>query len=322
MKQRSVVVSVLFIVMAIVPILLSVVILISALIAADRNARTISAAVDPYEEGMRLYNQKQDRAAIEYFNRAITANPGRAEAYTGRGMAYHALREYARAIEDYNTAIRLKPNWDEAYIYRGKSYRALRQADRAIEDFTTAARLNPNSGWGHHERAYTYQMFYPNRPATALKDLDEAVRREPNNPNYYNARGVLLTETDNFDRAIADFNKAIAIKPSMAIAYGNRGLAKYFLSRRSEAGEDIRTCLVLDPSLQSWLEEQVKLIPMVQKWQADFWRWYREVQSAAARSRDDYCGSKYAGHASWIQNCRSYGVNDTEEKIHKRAPGF
>ena len=32
---------------------------------------------------------------------------------------------------------------------------------------------------------------------------------------------------------------------------------------------DIRQCLVLDPSRQPWLEEQVRQIPMIQKWQAD-----------------------------------------------------
>jgi hypothetical protein len=43
--------------------------------------------------------------------------------------------------------------------------------------------VNPRSGWGHFERASTYWMVYPNMPATTLKDLDEAIRREPDNPN-------------------------------------------------------------------------------------------------------------------------------------------
>ena len=70
----------------------------SAAPPADRGSRP-AVAGDPYEEGMRLYNAKQDRASLAYFDRAIAANPGRAEAYAGRGMAYHALGEYPRAIE-------------------------------------------------------------------------------------------------------------------------------------------------------------------------------------------------------------------------------
>jgi tetratricopeptide (TPR) repeat protein len=132
----------------------------------------------------------------------------------------------------------------------------------------------------------------------------------------------VLTATDNFQRAIADFDRTIALKPAMAIAYGNRGLAKYFLNRKGDAAEDIRHCLVLDPSLQPWLEQQVAMIPNVQRWQAEFLQWYREIQRDAARARDDLCGVKYAGHAGRIQNCRSHGMTDTEDRIREGAPGF
>ena len=273
-------------------------------------------AADPYEEGMRLYDAKQDQAAIPYFNQAITAQPRRAEAFVGRGMAYYALGQYAQAVEDFSTAIQLKPAYEDAYIYRGKAYRALRQPERANGDFTTATQVNPASGKGYFERANTYQMFNFNQPATALKDLDEAIRREPKNAFYYNRRGGLLFETNNFERAIADLDQAIALDATLAQAYGNRGLAKYWLNHKSEAAEDFRQCLILAPSLQSWLEQQVNLIPAVRQWQADFWQWYSEIQRDAARSRNDYCSSKYGQTGSRVANCRSHGVNDTEEKIH------
>ncbi len=273
-----------------------------------------AGAADPYEEGMRLYNAKQDRAALEQFNRAIAVNPRHVEAIVGRGLARYALRDYGVAIEDFSAAIRLKPDDEDAYIYRGKAYRALRQGNRALEDFTAATRVNPKSGKGYFERANTYQMLYANRPATALKDLDEAIRREPRNALYYNRRGGLLFETDQFDRAIGDFSQAIALQPTMATAYGNRGLAKYALDRKAEAAEDLRQCLVLDPKLREWIETQVQLIPRVQQWQAEFRRWYAAVHAAAARSLGDSCSSRYS-YASQRDNCRSNGVNDTDHKI-------
>lgn len=276
-------------------------------------------ATDPYEEGMRLYDAKQDQAAIAYFDRAITAQPRRAEAFVGRGMAYYALGEYAQAIKDFSTAIQLKPDYEDAYIYRGKAYRALRQPERANADFTTATQVNPASGKGYFERANTYQMFYPNQPATALKDLDEAIRREPQNATYYNRRGGLLFETNNFERAIADFDRAITLDRTLAQAYGNRGLAKYWLNQQDAAAEDFRQCLILAPALQSWLEEQVNLIPAVRQWQADFWQWYGEILKEATRSRNDLCSAKYGQTGSRVANCRSHGESDTEEKIQKGA---
>jgi len=279
-------------------------------------AKQTPAAADPYEEGMRLYNAKQDQAAIASFNQAIAAQPRRAEAFVGRGLARYALGDYAQAVTDFSTAIQLKPDYEDAYLYRGKAYRVLRQPERANGDFTTATRVNPASGKGYFERANTYQMFNFNQPATALKDLDEAIRREPQNAFYYNRRGGLLFETNNFERAIADFDQAIALDATLAQAYGNRGLAKYWLNHKNEAAEDFRQCLTLAPSLQPWLEQQVNLIPAIQQWQADFWRWYGEILKDASRSRNDYCSSKYGQTGSRVANCRSHGVNDTEEKIH------
>jgi tetratricopeptide (TPR) repeat protein len=273
-------------------------------------------ATDPYEEGMRLYDAKQDQAAIAYFTQAITAQPRRAEAFVGRGLARYALGEYATAVEDFSRAIQLQSDYEDAYIYRGKAYRALRQPERAMADFTTATQVNSASGKGYFERANTYQMFYANQPATALKELDEAIRREPKNAFYYNRRGGLLFETNNFERAIADFNQAIALDTTLAQAYGNRGLAKYWLNHKTEAAEDFRRCLILAPALQSWLEQQVNLIPAVQQWQADFWQWYGEILEDASRSRNDFCSDKYGQTGSRVANCRSHGVNDTEEKIH------
>jgi serine/threonine-protein kinase len=288
----------------------------SVTIAGEQPSSRRAPAADPYEEGMRLYNDKQDRAALQYFNQAIAAQPRRAEAFVGRGLARYALGEYAPAIEDFSTAIQLNPDHEDAYIYRGKAYRALRQPEQAMGDFTTATQVNPASGKGYFERANTYQMFYFNQPATALKELDEAIHREPKNAAYYNRRGGLLFETNNFERAIADFDQAIALDATLAQAYGNRGLAKYWLNHKPEAAEDFRRCLILAPSLQSWLEQQVNLIPAIQQWQADFWQWYSEILKDASRSRNDYCSDKYGQTGSRVANCRSHGVNDTEEKIH------
>lgn len=270
---------------------------------------------DLYQEGIRLYNAKQDRAALASFNQAIAHNPNHAEAYVGRGNTWRALREYRSALQDFNRAIQLKPDYEDAYIYRGKTYWAVQQGDQAIADFTQASAVNPRSGKGHFERANAYQAFYPNRPATALTDLNEAIRREPNNPQYYNRRGGLLSETNNFAQAIADYDRAIALQPTLAAAYGNRGLAHYWLNRQDDAAKDFQQCLVLDPALRPWLEQQIQLIPAVQQQQAEFLQWYNAILREASKSRADSCSGKYGQTGARVANCRSHGEADTQRKI-------
>lgn len=52
---------------------------------------------------------KQYRSAIEYYDKAIDADPEDGDLYISRGDAKYALEDYAGAVEDYKKAIELKP---------------------------------------------------------------------------------------------------------------------------------------------------------------------------------------------------------------------
>ena len=43
-----------------------------------------------------------------------------------------------------------------------------------------------------------------------------------------------------YDKAIADFNKALQINPMLAVAYGNRGRAHYFMKEYDKSWDDIK----------------------------------------------------------------------------------
>lgn len=76
---------------------------------------------DPQNE-FSLYNlgaiqlevKKDVMKAIDYFTKAIEANPKYAEAYFGRGVCYEQLKEKKNAYEDYTMCLKLKPNYDPA----------------------------------------------------------------------------------------------------------------------------------------------------------------------------------------------------------------
>jgi hypothetical protein len=103
----------------------------------------------------------------------------------------------------------------------------------------------------------------------------------------------------------------------MGAAYCNRGLAKYWLDRRDEAEKDFRTCLAYEPSLESYLRDQVAAIPAVRQWVRDFRSWYAEIQRDAAATREDMCSSTYGSTGSRVANCRSHGFGDTEDRIKR-----
>jgi tetratricopeptide (TPR) repeat protein len=64
----------------------------------------------------------------------------------------------------------------------------------------------------------------------------------------------------HLDEAIADYDKAIAIDPNFAEAYGNRALCLLELRRDTEAEQDLKKCFALDESLRPVFDPLVKMI--------------------------------------------------------------
>ena len=60
--------------------------------------------------------------------------------------------------------------------------------------------------------------------STNIASLTEVVQRNPSDPQAYNVRGAVLGRAGRNEEALADFNKALAINPTFAQAYANRGL--------------------------------------------------------------------------------------------------
>ncbi len=74
------------------------------------------------------------------------------------------------------------------------------------------------------------------------------IEKEPERaPVAYNNRGVYLSDTGQFDKAIADFNKAIELSPGDSTAYYCRGLAFYKTGKFDQAIADFEKTIALDP---------------------------------------------------------------------------
>jgi Tfp pilus assembly protein PilF len=61
--------------------------------------------------------------------------------------------------------------------------------------------------------------------APGLTSLREAVRLDPDNANYHNALGVILTDLRRPEEAEGEFRKAIGLDPGYAEAHHNLGLS-------------------------------------------------------------------------------------------------
>jgi tetratricopeptide (TPR) repeat protein len=81
----------------------------------------------------------------------------------------------------------------------------------------------------------------------AVEDYNTAIALRPTEYIAYNNRGVVFYEAGQFDRAIQDFNASILLKPSNADTYTNRGRVFKDMGQRERAIEDFDKAITLNP---------------------------------------------------------------------------
>ena len=151
--------------------------------------------------------------------------------------------ELASAIEDLSTAIRLDPKSAVAYYQRADLYEAEGDFRKAIADLTEAIRLDPKqprtpyqpglrllgrgrTGEGHRRpcgghpagarRAGPHAMrgtIYQQKGdfEKAVADLDRAIELEPKSPGCYEIRAAMRLQQGDYDRGMADIQAALRL---------------------------------------------------------------------------------------------------------------
>jgi len=93
------------------------------------------------EKGALAATYGADRSAINYFEKALTLDPQRSDAWFQMGISYGELREYTEAIAAIEKAIALNPKRGLYYYGRGRVFLLSGETSLAVEDFQIAADL-------------------------------------------------------------------------------------------------------------------------------------------------------------------------------------
>ena len=90
--------------------------------------------------------------------------------------------------------------------------------------------------------------FFGERYEEALADYTKAIEIKPDFADAYNNRGVILGKLERNEEALADYTKAIEIRPDDADNYYNRGNTLDKLDRYAEALADYAKAIELQPN--------------------------------------------------------------------------
>jgi tetratricopeptide (TPR) repeat protein len=113
-------------------------------------------ALSLYDQGLKLYYDRQFYPALALFNQALTIEPDCYQALNGKGATYAFLGRYNEGIALINQAINLKPDFFYAHFNLGLANELAGRWDAAIAAYHSALKLDPKSAWSYYGIASIY----------------------------------------------------------------------------------------------------------------------------------------------------------------------
>src|ERR1700733_12513393 len=137
--------------------------------------------------------------------------------------------------------------------------------------------------------AYTETKQYQ----LAMSDFDRAIAISPNRGDFYDDGAVLGADLGNNDRAMQDLVKAIWLKPDFARAFMNRGMVLGIMNRLNESVVALSTAIQLDPTLRQAFESRAYIYESRSDWRAMF----DDANKMIELAPNDRVGYGYRGRA-------------------------
>ncbi|MEI9814587.1 MAG: tetratricopeptide repeat protein [Acidobacteriota bacterium] len=123
----------------------------------------------------------------------------------------------------------------EAHLERGNAYKNLRQGGKAVADWNQAIQLDANDTAAYTARGTFYQAS--GDTAKALADLEQSLRLTPTVDGFFQ-RGQLYATLGQYDKALRDYDQAIAERRDAPYVYLARSAAKKALGDEEGSQRD------------------------------------------------------------------------------------
>jgi TolB-like protein/tetratricopeptide (TPR) repeat protein len=231
-----------------------------------KNPKTVSSeAFEAYLKGRYFWNKRDAvglKKAIEYFERAVSADPGYAAAYSGLADAYALaggweygvlpLQEAAtRAKEAATKAVLLDPALSEAHTSLAFALEMSAWDWRGAEsEYRRALDLNPGYATAHHW--YGYHLMTVGRDDEGIAELRRAERLDPLSLIISAGVADALYIAHRFDDATRQLQKTQEMDPNFAVTYYQIGQVLVQQHRLNEAIAAFQRAIDLSGHNPAW----------------------------------------------------------------------
>lgn len=237
----------------------------NALEAARRYQR--AAELDPSEPNMfdwgsELLVHRAPGPAADVFGKGHRLYPRSTRLLLGLAAAWYARGDYDQAARFFFEACDLHPDEPEPYLFLGKVQSVeITQLDGYLERLGRFAKLHPHLAASSYYYAVALwkQRKSPGDSETAarVRDLlENAIRLDAGMGPAYLQLGILYSSQGDEARAIAAFQKAIAVSPGMDEPHYRLGQAYERIGEKDKARQELETYQKMSAKLQQDIERE------------------------------------------------------------------
>lgn len=131
---------------------------------------------------------------------------------------YKELGQFDNAIKSYEEAIQFNPNYVEAYYNLGELQHQLGNFDKAVRNFKKIVSISPEYSRTHSNKILlVIYHFSKGQINDALETLNLLIESNSNDALLYNMMGGCYLGLRQFEMAIQNYEKALALNPDYAI---------------------------------------------------------------------------------------------------------
>jgi tetratricopeptide (TPR) repeat protein len=185
-------------------------------------------------ELLKLYKERNDDESVRKtlieiiasYSKRVEDDDDDATFYFGRGIVWYEQRKIDEAIEDWGKAIQLDPSYADAYNNRcfviASTNNDAQHLHQALDDCNKGLALDIADPWILDSRGLVYLKL--GEFAKAVDDYDEALKRDPKNPDSLYGRGVAKKRKGDIVGGNADIKLAIDQQKNIAEKFAKYGV--------------------------------------------------------------------------------------------------
>jgi tetratricopeptide (TPR) repeat protein/predicted aspartyl protease len=204
-----------------------------------------------YERGQARLHNAQPLLAAADFDQALKLKPDDVATLLARAQLRLAANDRSGALGDLDVAEKAASKQADARFEIGGLYGRAGEFKQAVEQYDQwipTHREDARMADALSNRGWARTLASED-PDKALADANAAVRLRPHEPHFLGRRALAQLRVGNVDKAIADWDAVVVAQPKNAWALYGRGVAKMRKGKTAEGQADISAATSLEPKV-------------------------------------------------------------------------